>query len=228
VDAAYGGYFLLAGNLDDDTWHAFDAVPQADSIAVDPHKHGLQPYGCGCILFRDPAVATVYRHDSPYTYFTADDLHLGMISLECSRPGAAAVALWTTLRMFPLKAGGAFAKDLQRCRQAALALHAHLSTDRRLVPLMRPELDVVVWAVQSPSATVSSDLARELFQHAARADLHLALADFSRPMVPGELADMEWDAQRLTCLRACVMKPEHLEWMPRILKRLDQATEQLA
>ena len=45
-----------------------------------------------------------YQHDSPYTYFTSADLHLGEISLECSRAGAAAAALWATLRCFPLAA----------------------------------------------------------------------------------------------------------------------------
>jgi hypothetical protein len=29
-----------------------------------------------------------------------------------------------------------------------------------------------------------------------------------------------WDEDQITCLRACVMKPEHLEWMPEIVKRL--------
>ena len=46
------------------------ALAGADSVVVDPHKHGLQPYGCGAVLFRDPSVAAFYRHDSPYTYFT--------------------------------------------------------------------------------------------------------------------------------------------------------------
>ena len=32
--------------------------PRVDSIVIDPHKHGLQPYGCGCVLFRDPAVGS--------------------------------------------------------------------------------------------------------------------------------------------------------------------------
>jgi len=32
-----------------------------------------------------------------------------------------------------------------------------------------------------------------------------------------------WDADTLTCLRACVMKPEHREWMDEILARLDTA-----
>ena len=38
----------------------FAALGRADSIAIDPHKHGLQPYGCGCILFRDPGVGALY------------------------------------------------------------------------------------------------------------------------------------------------------------------------
>ncbi|HXC94200.1 MAG TPA: aminotransferase class I/II-fold pyridoxal phosphate-dependent enzyme, partial [Edaphobacter sp.] len=82
VDAAYGGYFTLASNLSRETRAAFDAIRHAGSIVVDPHKHGLQPYGCGCILFSDPSVGRFYKHDSPYTYFSSKDLHLGEISLE--------------------------------------------------------------------------------------------------------------------------------------------------
>ena len=105
VDAAYGGYFTLAGNLEISARAAFDAIAQADSVVIDPHKHGLQPYGCGCVIFRDPGVGRFYRHDSPYTYFSSAALHLGEISLECSRAGAAAVALWTTMRALP-RGGG--------------------------------------------------------------------------------------------------------------------------
>ncbi|MGB9144642.1 MAG: aminotransferase class V-fold PLP-dependent enzyme, partial [Acidobacteriaceae bacterium] len=101
VDAAYGGYFRLASNLGADATRAFARIGEADSIVVDPHKHGLQPYGCGCVLFRDPAMGRWYKHDSPYTYFTSQELHLGEISLECSRAGASAVALWTTQRLLP-------------------------------------------------------------------------------------------------------------------------------
>ena len=96
VDAAYGGFFaLLAGDedgaklLEPEVAARLRAVGACDSVVVDPHKHGLQPYGCGAVLFRDPSVGRLYRHDSPYTYFTSDELHLGEISLECSRAGAA-------------------------------------------------------------------------------------------------------------------------------------------
>ncbi len=101
--------------------HLYDATPHADSIVVDPHKHGLQPYGCGCVLFKDPSVGRFYKHDSPYTYFTSAELHLGEISLECSRAGAAAVALWATQRLLApwclaaSSAQGAWPRGPRRC-----------------------------------------------------------------------------------------------------------------
>jgi glutamate/tyrosine decarboxylase-like PLP-dependent enzyme len=223
VDAAYGGYFVLAGNLAAHARGAFDRIGEADSVVIDPHKHGLQPYGCGCVLFRDPAVGRFYRHDSPFTYFSSSGLHLGEISLECSRPGAAAVALWATQRLLPLERGGVFALGLEAGREAALALRAAIASDARLAPLMAPDLDIVTWAVRAPSASESSALARAVFEAAAALDLHLALATFPRAMVEPAGAIANWDGDTVTCLRACVMKPEHREWMPRILERLDGA-----
>ena len=218
VDSAYGGYFTLAANLEPATRAAYDAMRDADSIVIDPHKHGLQPYGCGCVLFKDPTVGRFYRHDSPYTYFSSRDLHLGEITLECSRAGASAVALWTTMRMLPLVRGGEFARGLEAGREAALALYAALRDDDRVVPLFAPELDIVVWVVRARSASQASARARDVFDAAARHDLHLALASFPRTMAEDTISD--WDADDVVCLRACVMKPEHREWMPEIVKRL--------
>jgi glutamate/tyrosine decarboxylase-like PLP-dependent enzyme len=101
VDAAYGGFYrtviddpdsLLAG----DTRRHLRAIEDADSVVVDPHKHGLQPYGCGAVLFRDPSVGRLQARFAIYVLHVRD-LHLGEISLECSRAGAAAAALWLTL-----------------------------------------------------------------------------------------------------------------------------------
>src|SRR3989475_1679166 len=101
ADAAYGGYFLLVKDLAAETRRAFDRIAEAASVVIDPHKHGLQPYGCGCGLFRDPSVGRLYYHDSPDNYYTLTENHLGEISLECSRPGAAAVAPCATQRRGP-------------------------------------------------------------------------------------------------------------------------------
>ena len=98
VDAAYGGYYRLLAAAEP-SLSPFRATGQADSIVVDPHKHGLQPYGSGCVLFADAAVAKVYAHASPYTYFSSPDHHPGETTLECSRAGAAAAALWLTMQV---------------------------------------------------------------------------------------------------------------------------------
>jgi glutamate/tyrosine decarboxylase-like PLP-dependent enzyme len=225
VDAAYGGYFTLAADLGEEARASFDRIGEVDSIVIDPHKHGLQPYGCGCVMFRDPAVGRFYRHDSPYTYFSSADLHLGEISLECSRAGAAAVALWTTMRLLPPEPGGAFARSLEACREAARMLHRALEADERFAPLFRPELDIVVWAVRSGTASEASARARRLFAAAAERDLHLALATFPRVMLEPAAPVDRWDADEIVCLRACAMKPEHREWMPEILNRLGSAAD---
>ena len=225
VDAAYGGYFLLASNLDPPARAAYDCMHEADSIVIDPHKHGLQPYGCGCVLYRDPAVGRFYQHDSPYTYFTSGDVHLGEISLECSRAGASAVALWTTMRMLPLERDGEFARSLDACRDGAHALFAALASDARFVPLFPPELDIVVWAVRARTVSEASARARAIFEAAARNDLHLALATFPRAMAAARAPVAEWDQDHIVCLRACVMKADHRKWVPEIVRRLRHATD---
>jgi glutamate/tyrosine decarboxylase-like PLP-dependent enzyme len=222
VDAAYGGYFTLAGNLTKTTRAAFDCIAQADSIVIDPHKHGLQPYGCGCVLFRDPAVGALYRHDSPYTYFSSKDLHLGEISLECSRPGAAAVALWATQRLLPLTPGGEFAAGLTASRAAALELSHRLSKDnaRWFVPIA-PELDIVVWSPRAASATAASALSQRIFERAAAQGLHLALIQL--PFRYFREAGYQEDAGQILCLRSVLMKPEHAGWIDEIVVRLTLA-----
>jgi tyrosine decarboxylase / aspartate 1-decarboxylase len=223
ADAAYGGYFLLADNLEDETKRALECVRETASVVIDPHKHGLQPYGCGCVLFRDPAVGRLYRHDSPYTYYTSTEMHLGEIALECSRPGAAAVALWATQRLFPLVRGGAFAKGLESGRAAALDLYQRIRQDGRFSTASPPELDMLVWAPHASSVTEASTLSQRIFAEAARRQLHLALV--SLPLHLLDLGPMQRDRDTIICLRSVLMKPEHREWTDRIWRILDEATE---
>jgi len=228
VDAAYGGYFTLASNLTLETRAAYDAIPHADSIVVDPHKHGLQPYGCGAILFRDPTVGRFYKHDSPYTYFSSKELHLGEISLECSRAGASAVALWATQRLLPYTLGGTFAQGLEAGREAALELNRLLVQSPYFVtPIAAPQLDIVFWAVKSVTPADSSALAQRIFDEAARLDLHLALANLPISFFPPETWPQAEQNKTLTCLRSVLMKPEHLAWIDQIWQRLESVTHQI-
>ncbi|NYF87948.1 aminotransferase class I/II-fold pyridoxal phosphate-dependent enzyme [Tunturiibacter empetritectus] len=227
VDAAYGGYFTLASNLSPETRAAFDAITHADSIVIDPHKHGLQPYGCGSILFRDPAVGRFYKHDSPYTYFSSKDLHLGEISLECSRAGASAVALWATQQLLPYIPGGVFAQGLEASHTAALELHRRLTESPHfLTPSSPPQLDIVFWAVNAHTPKASSALAQSIFDEAAKNDLHLALAKLPvRFFSHNTWQDTPKNdaANKVTCLRSVLMKPEHLLWLEHLWQRLQAA-----
>lgn len=223
VDAAYGGYFSLASNLESEARRAFDRIAEADSIVVDPHKHGLQPYGCGCILFRDPAMGRWYKHNSPYTYFTSSELHLGEISLECSRAGASAVALWATQRLLPLVPGGEFAHGLENGREAALRLHTLLASDSHFVAGPTPQLDIVTWGMRAATVAESSQRAQQVFDRAAQQGLHLALAQLPTRFFP-EAGWTDANAStHVTCLRSVLMKPEHLAWVEEIGKRLQKA-----
>jgi tyrosine decarboxylase / aspartate 1-decarboxylase len=225
ADAAYGGYFGLVDNLAGHAQSAFARIAEVDSIVIDPHKHGLQPYGCGCVLFRDPNVGSLYQHDSPYTYFSSAELHLGEISLECSRPGASAAALWATQKLLPLVKRGEFAQRLERSRSAALAWHEKVQEDGRFVAAFAPELDIVAFAPRANSVSEMSAKSRAIFASSAQRGLHLAVAElpvsFFSSLEPGVRCDRE----TLTCLRSVLMKPEHLDWIDRIWQILASAAE---
>jgi glutamate/tyrosine decarboxylase-like PLP-dependent enzyme len=220
VDAAYGGFFTLLARdeagvelLGRDTAARLRAVGECDSVVVDPHKHGLQPYGCGAVLFRDPTVGRLYRHDSPYTYFTSDELHLGEISLECSRAGAAAGALWLTLRALPLRAGEGLGPVVAGGLRAARAWAELLEASDELCLYQQPELDILAFWPRPGSASCRAvDAASAALLHAAMADpspvylstLRLA-ADRLRRRDPALAAD----TAQARVLRSVLMKPEH-------------------
>ena len=221
VDGAYGGYFVLASNLAESTAEKFTRIGEADSIVIDPHKHGLQPYGCGCVLFRDPALERLYKHDSPFTYFSSRELHLGEISLECSRPGAAAAALWATQKLLPLVRGGEFAGGLDKGREAALRFFRAIGGSGKLDAAFEPELDILVFVPKGDSIEEISADSRRIFDATAREGLHLAVAELPVKFWPS--LKPESGRVTVTCLRSVLMKPEHLDWLGRIVELLNAA-----
>ena len=215
VDAAYGGFApLLAGaGLDPAPWRA---IADCDSVAIDPHKHGLQPYGCGAVLFRDPAVGRFYRHDSPYTYFTSGELHLGEISLECSRAGAAAAALWLTQQLLPLTVDGLGAVLAANLR-AARAWAARIEATEALTLYQPPELDIVTcFPTLDRPAMTAIDAASAAVLHAGMREADpvflstlRATREAFRPRHPSVVGD----AASARILRSALMKPESETWV---------------
>jgi glutamate/tyrosine decarboxylase-like PLP-dependent enzyme len=229
VDAAYGGFFTLLAGLDtpeglnDAPWRA---IAHSDSVVVDPHKHGLQPYGCGAVLFRDREVGRLYLHDSPYTYFVSADLHLGEISLECSRAGAAAAALWLTFRLLPPTVDG-LGRVLAACRRAALEWARLLPESSVLELYQWPELDIVSYfPVARPASLSAIDemSARMLTDGMADPDDPVFLstlrvtADAMASRHPGVTADR--DGARI--LRSVLMKPEAESYVPELHSRIER------
>ena len=168
------------------------------------------------MLFRNPDVGGYYKHDSPYTYFTSSELHLGEISLECSRAGAAAVALWATQKQLPLTRDGAFAVGLQKCRNAAKGLFERLSADRRFLTIIPPELDIVLWAPTANTASEISEGAQRMFDEAAAQNLHLAIVSLPKKLLTPHWPNVAFDQPDVPCLRSCLMKPEHDDWLDQI------------
>jgi glutamate/tyrosine decarboxylase-like PLP-dependent enzyme len=210
VDAAYGGFFaLLADGGDPGVVAApFAALQRADSVVVDPHKHGLQPYGCGCVLFADPGVGRLYAHDSPYTYFTSDELHLGEISLECSRAGAAAAALWATLRALPLGRAG-LGRHLAAARTAALHVAAALEDDDRTALVVEPETDIVCVLPAGASAAAASAAGERAFATLADDGWHVAKLRLRTDWLRRSHPEVVADAETTVALRCCLLKAGH-------------------
>jgi glutamate/tyrosine decarboxylase-like PLP-dependent enzyme len=211
VDAAYGGFFaLLDAPLIDPA--PFRAIAEADSVVVDPHKHGLQPYGCGAVLFRDPGVGRLYKHDSPYTYFTSDELHLGEISLECSRAGAAAAALWLTLRaldLAPILAAGV---------RAARAWAALIERSDVLRLHRAPELDILTYFPAAGTASAVDAASARVLEAGMASDDPVYLSTLAVPGFAHE--GIVADADPVRVLRSVLMKPEHEPHVPWLHERV--------
>jgi glutamate/tyrosine decarboxylase-like PLP-dependent enzyme len=225
VDAAYGGFFALLATENSpepiaaEPWRA---IAGCDSVVIDPHKHGLQPYGCGAVLFADPSVGRFFVHDSPYTYFTDAEFHLGEISLECSRAGAAAAALWLTLRVLPLTTDG-LGRFLIASRRAALAWADIIEDSPDLRLYQRPELDIVTYfpkaarslaQVDTASARVISDGMKAEKDPVFLSTLKIDASSFAK-----RHPDVVADADAARVLRSVLIKPEseiHVDRLHRI------------
>lgn len=225
VDAAYGGFFRLLRHSDvltQPTAERLGAIERCDSVVVDPHKHGLQPYGCGAILFRDASVGRFYKHDSPYTYFTSDELHLGEISLECSRAGAAAGALWLTLQVLPLEADRGLGPVLAATRTAATTFARLLDQHPDFGLLREPALDIVAFFPHARHASEVDRLSASLFANLMNdADDPIFLSVLKVDSRLLEKQGVEADVATTRILRSVLMKPEHEREVLHLMSRLD-------
>ena len=107
---------LLLEWRDPEVYSAFLAMPDADSITVDPHKLGYVPYPAGLVAFQRSHVTELVIQKAPYITDEAGGVRniernieikdIGPYIIEGSKPGAAAAACWLAHRSIPLVANG--------------------------------------------------------------------------------------------------------------------------
>jgi glutamate/tyrosine decarboxylase-like PLP-dependent enzyme len=178
-DACYGGYAAavtrradgtrrtpaeiresVGTNWPSEAWvRAVEALGQADSVTVDPHKMGYVPYAAGAILVRDGRARHLVATDPPYlspAVLPAPDTErfLGRYILEGSKPGAAAAAVWLSHKVIPLDERG-YGYLVERTVAGARRFHAALAaadlSPFRAVMLPVPDINIVCYLLCHPS-----------------------------------------------------------------------------
>jgi glutamate/tyrosine decarboxylase-like PLP-dependent enzyme len=180
-DACYGGYAAAVTRRADgtrrtaaevrqsveadwpsDDWvRAVEALGEADSVTVDPHKLGYVPYAAGAILVREGRTRHLVATDPPYlspAEGSAPDgeQFLGRYILEGSKPGPAAAAVWLSHKVIPLDERGC-GYLIERTVAGALMFHAALATADLspfgVVTLPVPDINIVCYVLCHPSLT---------------------------------------------------------------------------
>ena len=188
VDGAFGALAAIA------VPEKFDGLAQADSLSLDPHKWLYQPLDCGCLLYRDIAMARqTFAYTGDYARQLSDDPIEGFAffeeSIELSRR-CRALKLWLSLRYHGLAAfRTAMRRDIKHAQNLAAAVRA--CPELELVAT--GELSVVCFRhLVSPSA---SEEERNRFNTAL----------MKRVVRRGKVYPSNTLLEGKFCLRACVV-----------------------
>lgn len=148
VDAAWGGYFTSIlrdpleppGNdlaeiidqfpalyLNDYFKDQFNAIAEADSVTLDPHKSGFIPYPAGSLCYRNGAMRDLIAYTAPVVFHGGLDVTVGPYGIEGSKPGAAAASVYLSHKVIPLNKIG-YGRMLGRCLFNSKRFYAALIT----------------------------------------------------------------------------------------------------
>jgi aromatic-L-amino-acid decarboxylase len=137
VDAAYGGFAVLAGR------DLLPGLEQADSVTLDPHKWLYQPFECGCLLVRDGRqlraafeILPDYLRDAKAD---AEEVNFSDLGLQLTR-SARALKLWVSLRFFGIEA---FRAAIRRSLEVAALAAQRVEESEALELAAPPSLGVV-------------------------------------------------------------------------------------
>ena len=159
VDAAYGGFFLLA----ESARKQFSGIEKSDSVVLDPHKGLFLPYGSGALVVKDAEkLAAAHKYSANYMKDTEIDSGIyspADLSPELSKH-------FRGLRMWlPLKLHGvnAFRSSLEEKLQLAMYAWERLSEIEEIEMGPKPQLTVFMFRWK-PKNGDADELNRQLHQ----------------------------------------------------------------
>ena len=139
-----------------DVYNAFEAVSQADSVTIDPHKMGYVPYAAGGIAIRDKRMVDAISFFAAYIFEKGTDVPslLGSYILEGSKAGATAAGVWAAHHVLPLNITGygrligASIEGAQRLYDLVQSVeHFEINgTKMRFESLIKPDFNMVDFA----------------------------------------------------------------------------------
>lgn len=161
VDAAYGGFFLLADEVRDQLVD----LRRADSVVLDPHKGLFLPYGSGALLVRDgealkdahTAHGNYLRDMSPDQDWFSPANH----SPELTRPFRG-LRMWLPLHLFGI---APFRAAISEKIWLARYFHEEVSKVPAIEVGPYPDLSVVTFRARSEDGQDDNELNARLVRH---------------------------------------------------------------
>ena len=147
ADAAYGGFFRLAGAGPD----LMPEIEECDSITLDPHKGMFLPYGTGCLLVRSPeTLKRAHSMDAEYLHDVRaqEQPNFSDLSPELSRDFRG-LRIWLPLVLHGLDA---FKDALEEKLMLTRWAWDRLRSDSRFEILDEPQLSVVAFRLRGEGA----------------------------------------------------------------------------
>ena len=143
ADAAYGGFFRLAGVGPS----LMPEIEECDSITLDPHKGMFLPYGTGCLLVRNPeTLKKAHAMDAEYLHDVRaqDAFNFSDLSPELSRDFRG-LRLWLPLMLHGIDA---FSDALEEKLMLTRWAYERLKADGRFEILDEPQLSVIAFRLK--------------------------------------------------------------------------------
>lgn len=265
VDGAYGGYIRSMFRAEDgsmmelhnvrrhfakhgyfspqvpwpeeEIYLAYEAIKDADSVTVDPHKLGYVPYAAGGIVMKDRRALDLISYFAAYTFEGegVEPALLGAFIMEGSRPGASAASVWMAHRVLPLSIHGygkLLAHSVDGAQRLFQAFHNHGVLEAcgrhfRVECLTQPDLNVVNFVfneVGNVNLEVTNKLNRFLYDQCSYRSGPVYLEDYFlsktviSPEVYGQASEKLLEALEIPLseldrvgeifvLRSCLMSP---------------------